>query len=556
LPSPSGNTNWLVVKFPIWDSQLLIGAVAIDISRQIAAEERERRTSEAFRLMVSAVNEYAIFMLDSSGRIQSWNEGAQRLKGYAAEEIIGKHFSIFYPPEEVAANHPAEELELATKNGSYHEENWRVRKDGSRFWADVTITAVFEKGELQGFAKVTRDKTDQRNKEQELAVTRDQALEASALKSAFVATISHEIRTPLSGILGMNELLLQTDLNDEQRDLARTVQASSQSLLTILNDVLDLSRIEAGKLHLEPIPFNVSFTSQDATRLMSAAAKSKGLMLTHQIDARLPELVIGDPERLRQILLNLIGNAVKFTHKGEITVEAKMIDEDADTLTIKFIVKDTGIGIGQDERKHLFAPFGQVESTLNRKFGGSGLGLTISKHLVNKMGGQIGFESEKGKGSTFWFSIPFPKTAEGAPDLLWRRGENINTEPIALIVEDNAIMQDLATKQLTNLGIKSLVACCGSEAVEAIHATQFDAIFMDCHLPKMDGYEATKAIRQIEKARNRRTPIIAMTAAAMASDREKALASGMDDYITKLVSLENLRAVCEKWIPRSSRKIA
>lgn len=555
IPTAQGKRTMLMVKFPIWDSQFMIGAIAIDISRELEAREAQKRAEQTFQQMISAVKEYAIFLLDKEGNIQTWSEGASRLKGYTAEEIIGKHFSLFYTPEDRETNHPQEELELAKKNGQYEEEGWRVRKDGSRFWAHVTITAVFDDGQLIGFAKVSRDMTKQRQAQQELALAHEKALEASALKSAFVANISHEIRTPLSGILGMNELLLQSNLDEEQKELARTVQASSESLLTVLNDVLDLSKVEAGKLTLEANPFNVSFTTQDATRLMAATAKNKGLDLSHQIDLAIPELVIGDAERLRQILLNLIGNAVKFTQKGSVSVQAKVLEEDQDTVTISFVVNDTGIGIAEEDRANLFAPFSQADSSNTRKYGGTGLGLTICKHLVELMGGQIGLESEKDKGSTFWFKVAFPKTVAGAVEFSQRAtGVSSPTEPTVLLVEDNVILQDLAQKQLANLGIKSVIATCGSEAIEAINGTQFDAIFMDCHLPKMDGYEATQVIRKIEKSRNRRTPIIAMTANAMTGDKERALAAGMDDYIAKPVKLQDLKSACEKWIPRQQSK--
>jgi osomolarity two-component system sensor histidine kinase TcsA len=517
--------------------------------------QAEQRMNELFRTMVTNVKEYAIYLIDPNGTILTWNEGAERLKGYSADEVIGKNFRLFYPQEAIESGHPAQELKAAVENGHYREEGWRVRKDGTQFWALVTITPVYDQhGNLAGFTKVTRDMTDRKQFEEQLAEQRDRALEASAMKSAFVANISHEIRTPLSGILGMNELLLRTELTDEQREYAETVHASSQSLLTILNDVLDLAKVEAGKIHLESVPFDLSLVSCDAVRLMTAAAKNKELELTCDIKPGIPDTVIGDPERLWQILLNMVGNAIKFTADGGVYITIEVMSEYDNTATIKFSVRDTGIGIAPEERKYLFMPFGQVDSSSTRKHGGTGLGLTISKHLVEMMGGSIGFESEKGHGSLFWFTIPFPKT-DKRPTALAGTGtmELVAGQPIALIVEDNPVLRDLLSKQLANLGVRSQAAESGSAAIQAVRAREFDLIFMDVHLPELDGYETVQAIRRFENGNHKQTPIIAMTAGGMKGDRERALAAGMDDFILKPIGLDGLRRICGQWLDDSQR---
>jgi PAS domain S-box-containing protein len=549
IPIADRERRFLIVKFPIWNEEFMVGTVAIDLTGQKAAEEREKLAERRFQTMVDAVKEYAIFLTDQEGKILTWNKGAERISGYGASEIIGKSIAAFYPPDSPPEK-VNQELTIAKSEGQYQEENWRLRKDGSKYWSSTLLSPIHdEKNELIGFLDVIRDLSDKRHAELEIAIQRDKAVEASALKSAFVANISHEIRTPLSGILGMNELLLQTDLNADQLEFARTVQESAQSLLTVLNDVLDLSKIESGRLDLEQIPFSVSFATQDATRLMLAAARNKGLKLSHEIDASLPELVIGDPERLRQVLLNLIGNAVKFTPRGQVDVRVKKVMEDSQTVTLIFSVSDTGIGIAPDEHKYLFVPFAQVDASFTRRFGGTGLGLTISKHLIELMRGEIGFESEKGRGSTFWFKIPFPKTEESASSLRLVGGAASSNpaEPTVMVVEDNPILQDLATKQLSRLGLKVVIAKDGSEAIDLVTSTRFDAIFMDCYMPKMDGFEATRQIRVFEQSRNRRTPIIAMTAAALMGEREKAFAAGMDDFIVKPVTIKQLKAAYEKW---------
>lgn len=388
----------------------------------------------------------------------------------------------------------------------------------------------------------------------DLEIARDQAIEASNLKSAFVANISHELRTPLAGVIGLNELLLTTRLTPEQQELAKSIHDGAQSLLTIVNDILDLSKIEAGKAELEAVPFNAIFLVQDISRLLAATAKHKGLKLGTFVDQTIPQFVIGDPTRVRQVLLNLIGNSIKFTEKGEVNVRATVESQDAENVVIRFSVSDTGIGISEEDRRFLFQPFSQVDSSNTRKYGGTGLGLSISKRFVMMMGGEIGVESEKGQGSTFWFLVPFRKEHHEpteSTEQLAAQFERIPGNKLVLVCEDNALIQLLAMKQLANLGVQVHVMSNGREGLEAIRTCNYDLIFMDCQMPEMDGFEATRAIREEEAAngKGKHSIIIAMTASAMAGDDDKCLRAGMDDYLSKPFTIEQLRAKLLKWLP-------
>jgi signal transduction histidine kinase/CheY-like chemotaxis protein len=391
----------------------------------------------------------------------------------------------------------------------------------------------------------------------ELQIARDQAIEASNLKSAFVANISHELRTPLTGVIGLNDLLLGTELTPEQQDLASSVRASASALVAIVNDILDLSKIEAGKAELEAVPFNAIFLVQDISRLLAATAKHKGLKVGTFVDQTIPQFVVGDPARLRQILINLIGNSIKFTEKGEVSVKAVVESQDDQTVTILFSVSDTGIGIAPEEHRFLFEPFSQIDNSNTRRYGGTGLGLSISRRFVTMMGGEIGLESSKGEGSTFWFRIPFAKErANTKPRRVIpanRAIGGLTGNERVLVVEDNPFIRLVAVKQLENLGIHSDTANNGHEALEALKRCKYDLILMDCQMPQLDGFETTAAIRSSQSEDGNADIVVAMTASAMVGDWEKCLEAGMDDYLSKPFELEELRAKLVKWL--SKRKI-
>jgi PAS domain S-box-containing protein len=535
------------------------GHLICDISDQKDAEEKLRKSEEMFRLLVSGVEDYAIVMLNPAGEIVSWNEGLKRIKGYGAEEILGKHFSCFYLPEDVASGKPQMELESASKNGRLEVEGWRVRKDQSRFRAHVVISALHDPaGKLVGFGKVTRDISQQVAAEESLKQARDQAQEASRLKSQFLANMSHEIRTPMNGIMGITEILMRSELTDKQRQILKTLRDVGSSMLAVINDILDFSKVEAGKLSLQSEEFSLEEIVGGIREMFAAEADTSENEFVISVSPAIPAIVIGDAGRLRQVLINLIGNAIKFTNKGKVrlTVDVNTISEN--DLLADFRVIDDGIGISKEQIACLFEPFVQGDGETTRKYGGTGLGLSISKSLVELMQGQIGAESELGKGSTFWFRIPLKRVSnetvrvpqpintgcENDPVQSWQ----FRSDSSILVVEDNPVNKTVILMELSELGLKAQAVSNGKQAVEAFSAAHFDLILMDCQMPEMDGWQATSQIRKLEKD-GKRVPIIALTAQALEGDREKCLAGGMDDYLSKPIDFLRLEEVLKRWLP-------
>jgi PAS domain S-box-containing protein len=431
---------------------------------------------------------------------------------------------------------------------------------------------------------------EQKNEELERALTT--AREATRMKSRFLANMSHEIRTPMNGVLGMTEFLLGSGLNPEQQECAETIKRSADSLMALIDDILDLSRIEAGKLRLDRTEFSLRSVIAETASMFAQQARAKGLDFVSAIAPSLPEGAVGDPGRLRQVLTNLLGNAIKFTEQGQVGLKAEILGQPREGIQLKFTVHDTGIGIPASEQGRLFDIFTQVDDSNTRKYGGTGLGLAISRQLVELLGGEIGLESEPGKGSRFWFTANFEKSARAEPVVSAAPPQErvqqqtsrpqtsrpqtmtprINaassqtatanaqrTEPAQkaspshgtmriLLAEDNEINQRITLRLLQKLGLAADAVVNGREAVEALEKRKYDLVLMDCQMPDMDGFEATAVIRSREGTSRHQT-ICALTANAMEGDRERCLAAGMDDYISKPVGLEKLRKALDRWIP-------
>lgn len=390
------------------------------------------------------------------------------------------------------------------------------------------------------------------------AQARMDAEAAARLKSDFLATMSHEMRTPLNGIIGMTSVLLSRDLDELERDYLETIRQAGEALRAIVNDVLDLSKIEAGKLRLERADFDLPRTFSDALQIIQGTIHQKSLHLAIRHDARLPRWVRGDAGRINQVLLNLLSNAVKFTDRGKIEISTRVQFLDADDCEVLISVKDEGIGITDDQQRNLFQPFNQAECSTTRKYGGTGLGLAISKRLTELMGGQIGVSSRYGEGSLFWFSVRLQVAQE--PTVTAERESNAFGSSVVprdnriLVVEDNKINQKVALLMLKGLGYSADIAANGLEALSALDSAHYDLILMDCMMPEMDGFEATRRLRSFG-GHSASVPVIAMTASAFDDDRVACLSAGMNDFISKPVYEAELSEKLSFWL-RTERRSA
>jgi PAS domain S-box-containing protein len=526
-----------------------------DISALRQAEAGQAAALARLRGVVDAARDVAIILTGLDGTIELFSAGAERMLGYRADELVGPSTpALLHDGQELAARGASGALEgpydavvQQVRGGGSETQAWTFcRKDGSRLPVSLTVSAVTgADGAAIGFLGLARDIGPEQRRQQDLIAARDAAQAASRTKSDFLANMSHEIRTPMNAVIGMLQLLTYTELDKVQRDYAGKSLVAARSLLTLLNDILDLSRIEADGLTLDIHPFEPAQLAAELSGVLGGLIGDRNLDLLISIDPALPSRLCGDALRLRQVLINLAGNAIKFTPAGRVSIAIGR----AENGDIAFTVRDTGIGIAAEQIEAIFAPFSQAEASTTRRFGGTGLGLAISQRLVGLMGGQLHVTSVPGAGSVFDFTLPLLPPATALHDRpatalhdSEQRASKVVGLPLAglhiLLVDDNALNLQVARELLIMRGATITVADGGQPAVQLALAADasFDAILMDVQMPDMDGYAACRAIRA-SAAPSGRVPVLAMTANAMQGDREKSLAAGMNEHLTKPMDL-------------------
>ncbi len=512
-------------------------------------------------LILQSLSE-GVCVIDAARKFRFINYSAAELLGYKSADLIGKNYDLVFFQRDKSFSE--EELaicpiQFTLTEGAVSHINTETffRADGSTFLVEYVCSPIFEGIEISGAVVTFQDITERRDIEAAVSEARVAALEAARTKAAFLANMSHEIRTPLSGIVGTANLLLDTDLTDEQRKYLQMLQKSVELLMGTVNDILDFSKIEAGKFVLETIDFNLHGLLEETVNLFKTSANKKNLQLNFTINKEISKDFRGDANRLRQILNNLLSNAIKFTETGEIHLKVSKSEEIELQTVLRFEIADTGIGIDETQKARLFQPFTQADISTTRLYGGTGLGLAICKEIVEMMNGEIGVESEIGKGSRFWFTVRLipnfkfqilnQEILENDKD---QRSKTKDQKLKILIAEDDQVNREVTSKLLEHIGYESEFAKNGAEAVKKCVETDFDLILMDCQMPEMDGLAATTAIRRTEK--KHRPTIIALTAFSAEAEREKCLRSGMDDYLCKPITKKELIGVMNKYFQREN----
>jgi PAS domain S-box-containing protein len=530
--------------------------VTRDLTQRRAHEEDLRRSEERFRLLVEGVADYAIFMLDPNGRVATWNVGAERIKGYTASDIIGQHFSIFYPEDARASGWPEHELQEASEKGSFVDNGWRVRKDGTTFWANVTITALRDDaGQLLGYAKLTRDLTETKRieamelanqqREEMLDAERNarmSAQRATRIKDEFLATLSHELRTPLSAILGWTQVLLREDTPkgpDEQKRAVEVIHRNARAQIQLIDDLLDLSRIMTGKIRLDLHQVSLASVVKAAVDSALPAAEAKNIRLKSILGSS-QDIVSADSARLQQVVWNLLTNAIKFTQKGgQVQVLLQRVNSH-----LELSVSDTGIGIPASYLPYVFDRFSQRDSSTTRAFGGLGLGLAICKQLVELHGGSIRAASQgEGMGATFSVQLPLSIVQmddQGAPRIHptaeTQAGEMLSLPRLegvhVFVVDDEPDARELLRTVLQDQGATVTSFGSAHDALVALKTSKPTVLVCDVGMPKMDGYQLIRTVRA-QESRSGRIPALALTAFARAEDRKRSLVAGYQAHLAK-----------------------
>jgi PAS domain S-box-containing protein len=525
-------------------------AIIRDISERKRAEEELKKEKSLLRCLIDSVSDL-IFFKDINGVYLGCNKASEEFVGMPEREQIGKtDFDLF--DREVAEAARSHDWQILNDRVPLRTEEWVPTADGRMVLLETVKAPYYAPdGECLGLVGICRDITERKLAEEELRQAKEAADAANLSKSRFLANMSHEIRTPMNAIIGLGHLVLQTDLTSRQRDYLSKITTAADGLLQLLNDLLDVSKIEAGKLELEEVTFPLRSSLEQIVSLMGGKAAEKGLRLIVTTDPATPEHLKGDPHRLQQVLLNLLSNAVKFTPEGEVALDVRPLTEDGEQVTLEFSVRDTGIGLTPDQVVSIFEPFTQGDSSTTRRYGGTGLGLSICKRLVALMGGSIEVTSVPGQGSAFTFNACFHRgiALDIPPDPVPR--QTTTTALLGcrvLVAEDHHINQQVIREVLEQVGAIVTLVGDGWEAVAAVVEADpgFDAVLMDLQMPNLDGYQATRLLREQMPAD--RLPIIAMTAHAQVAERECVRAAGMNDHLVKPVKPDRLYACLLKWV--------
>ncbi len=563
----SENLRLFELIFAVFIMIMIVGIVSYGtvMSKFINKSFQEKMMAEEQKKALDAAAIVAI--TDTIGKITYANEKFLEIAGYKKEELIGKDHRIIN-----SGHHPKEffrGLWSSVSNGTvWRGEVKNRRKDGTYYWVDSTVVPMKnEKNQITQYIAIRHEITERKFLEESLKKAKDEAIaartvadEATQAKARFLANMSHEIRTPMNGIIGMSNLLLSNVTDPVGIERLKIIQNCGNSLLDLINDVLDFSKLEVDKVELEKHPFPIHDTAKEIVELLNTRASEKGVKLSYRHDKNVPDWLLGDVTRFRQVLTNLVSNSIKFTEVGSIEISSQAKNIEDKKWQIQFAIKDTGIGIPDHVKDKLFQSFSQVDASTTRRFGGTGLGLAICKGLCEKMGGSIWVESETAKGSTFFFTI----TGDIAAPLDSQRSSNPfaafdaemgQKHPLRILVaEDNRTNQLVAVGLLGKLGYKADVAGNGKEALKALKIQQYDLILMDCHMPEMDGFEATKRI--IEVYGKQRPRIVALTAGTMKEDIDRCTASGMDGFLGKPITLPPLVKTLSECQPTSKEKVA